>query len=155
MFQMSTSPLEIVVRVVVIYAGLLVALRVVGRKELGQLAPMDFLAMLIVSETVSPALTRQDDSVTAAGVAAVTLLALTFAVDWVTHRWRAAARIVEGEPRVLIEDGRVDREAQRKERISDQDLESALRREGIEHASEAKRAVVEPNGRITVIRRRG
>jgi uncharacterized membrane protein YcaP (DUF421 family) len=153
MFQSSTPLLEIVLRVSLVFVGVFVLLRVVGKKEIGQLAPMDFLAMLLLSETVSPALTRQDSSVTASLVAAGTLIGLTLAIDWVAYRWRGVARVVQGVPQVLIHDGKVVADVQRREKLSDEEVQSALRREGVEHASDVRLAVVEPSGRITVVRR--
>jgi uncharacterized membrane protein YcaP (DUF421 family) len=151
MFQPSTSLLEIVVRVLVVYAGLALLIRMTGKKELGQLAPMDFLTMLIVSETVSPALTAQDSSVTSGLVAAATLMALTFGLDWLTFRSKAVARLLHGEAKVIIEDGRVIAEVQDDEHLTTAELEAAVRREGVESVDEVKRAVVETNGRISVI----
>jgi len=153
MFQWSTPLLEIVLRVAVVYAGVFLLFRLVGKKELGHLTPMDFLAMLLVSETVSPALTGQDSSVTGSLVAAATLMGITLAMDWVTWRWKAAARVIEGVPQVLIHDGKVLKDVQRREKLSDDEVASALRREGVESADEVHLAVVEPSGRITVIRR--
>lgn len=144
--------LEVVGRVALVYVFLLVMVRVAGKREIGELAPLDFLAMLLLSETVSPALTKQDDSLPVAFTAAGTLLALTTLVSWLSYRFRTFERLVEGTPRVVIEEGRVDRAVCRSERISDQELASALRREGIDAPDEVRRAILETNGRITVIR---
>jgi uncharacterized membrane protein YcaP (DUF421 family) len=146
-----TPLLEIVGRVVVIYGVLLVMVRAAGKREIGSLGPMDLLAMLLLSETVSPALTRQDTSLAASLTAAGTLLALTTLVSWLGFRFRSARRLIEGSPRVVIRDGRVDEAVCRSERISEQELASALRREGIASPSDVATATVEPDGRITVI----
>jgi uncharacterized membrane protein YcaP (DUF421 family) len=154
MFQPSTSLLEIAVRVVLIYAGLFLLLRLVGKKELGELAPMDFLTMLILSETVSPALTKQDTSLAAAGVAAGTLILLTAAIDWAAYRWKRFGTVVEGKPVDLVVDGKVVEKAQKKEKLSDDEIAAALRRQGVEDLSEVKRAVVENTGKVSVIKRK-
>ena len=96
MFAPTAHLWEIVVRTLVVYAGLYALLRVSGKRGLSELAPMDLLTMLILSETVSPALTRGDDSLLAAFTAAGTLLALTVGVEWSTTRWPGFARVVEG-----------------------------------------------------------
>ena len=153
MFTSSVPLLEIVARVSILYVGLFVLLRLLGRRQLAELAPMDFLAMLVLSETVSPALTRSDPSVTAALVAAATLLFLTFGLDWATFRWRRLADVVEGEPRVLVTRGRVNRALMQRERIARSELVSALRREGVASVRDVRIAVLEPPGRITVIPR--
>lgn len=153
MFTPTANLLEIVVRVLLVYGGLYVLVRISGKREIGQLGPMDFLAMLLLSETVSPALTVQDTSVLAAWTAAATLLGATFAVEWLTHRSRWAERWIEGRPLVLIEDGVVRPVLQRRLRISDQELASALREQGVDTPTDVKVATIEPNGRITVVRR--
>lgn len=153
MFDPTVSLLGVVARVLVVYAGLFVLLRLAGKKELGQLAPMDFLTILLLSETVSPALTAGDDSLPVAGAAAATLLGITLLLDESARRWPALGRLVEGRPSVLIRDGELDREVQKRQRLTDADVECALRREGVEAVSQVKRAVVEVTGKISVIRR--
>jgi uncharacterized membrane protein YcaP (DUF421 family) len=154
MLEMTANPLEIVVRVATVYLGLLVLLRLTGKKELGDLAPMDLLAMLVLSETVSPALTAQDHSVAAGGVAAATLLLCTHLMDRATFAWSGLRRLVHGVPKVLVHDGEVDRRVQRRERVSASELETALRIEGVEDVKDVHLAVIEPTGRITVIPRK-
>jgi uncharacterized membrane protein YcaP (DUF421 family) len=154
MFELQTDPLEIVARVLLVYGGLYVLVRLSGKKEIGQLGPMDLLAMLLLSETVSPALTRQDDSVLTGWIAAATLLAASFVIELITHRSRAAERWIEGRPLIIIEDGVVRRALKDRLRITDQELAAALREHGVESAAQVKKAVVEPNGHVTVIKKR-
>ena len=151
MFEPSRSLVEIVFRVCVLYGALVVMVRLAGKREVGQLAPLDLLAMLVLSETVSPALTGQDTSLPAALVAAATLLAATALLGRLAFRSRRAERWIEGAPVVLVEDGRIVEAAARSERVTRQELESALRRHGIDDLSVVRRAVVEPNGEISVL----
>ena len=154
MFTPQTNLLEIVVRVVLVYVALTVLLRLGGKKELGDLTPMNLLAMLLLSETVSPAITRQDPSIVAGLVAAATLLGLTVIVDRLTFRFRAVERLLEGQAAVLIEDGKVVEEVRRRERITEEQLKTALRDGGVPGPEEVERAFVEPTGRISVVARR-
>jgi uncharacterized membrane protein YcaP (DUF421 family) len=150
----DVSLLEIPVRVVLVYASLLILLRLTGKKELGQLSPMDFLTMLILSETVSPVLTKQDTSFTAGILAAATLLGLTLLVDQAVFRSRRLEEFLEGQPRTLIEDGKLDAGTLKREKISRQELDIALRREGVAALDDVARAVLEPTGHISVIKHR-
>lgn len=150
----ATPPLEIVLRVAVVYAGLLLMIRVAGRREIGELGPLDLLGMLLLSETVSPALTGSDSSLTAALVAAATLLGLAAVVGRLTFRSRTLERLIDGSPRTIIRDGRVDDEVCRSERISDQELTTALRESGVGTPADVERATLEPTGRITVLTKR-
>jgi uncharacterized membrane protein YcaP (DUF421 family) len=146
---------EIVVRVVVIYVALLTMMRIAGKREIGSLGPIDLMAMLLLSETVSPALTNQDSSLAASLTAAATLIALTTLVSYVSYRYRPIERLVDGEPRVLIEHGKIIQRVMDSERISQQDLEAALREHGLESPGQVTRAVVETTGRISVISKEG
>jgi uncharacterized membrane protein YcaP (DUF421 family) len=151
LLEPSTSLLEIVARVVILYLALVLMVRLAGKREIGQLAPLDLLAMLILSETVSPALTAQDKSLPAALTAASTLLVLTVVMSRLVHRYPRVERFVEGSPVDLVRGGRVIERAVRDERVTRQELDSALRRNGVETLEEVHRAVVEPNGEITVL----
>jgi uncharacterized membrane protein YcaP (DUF421 family) len=146
--------LEIVARVAIIYVACMVLLRVSGRREMSELSPMDLLAMLLLSETVSPALTGGDESVTAGLCAAATLLGLTVLTSWIVFKHRRVEKIVQGEAVVLIENGRVRPEVMRDFRITSDDLETCLHQHGMLHVSEVARAYVESDGEITMIRRK-
>jgi uncharacterized membrane protein YcaP (DUF421 family) len=147
------SLVEVLVRIVLIYACLLVLVRITGKKELGQLSPMDFLTILLLSETVSPALTKQDTSVTVGILAASTLLGLTALVDYIVFRSRRVEDLLEGRPKTLIENGRVNSSVLKEERISELELGMAIRREGVDALADVAKAVLEPSGYVSVIKR--
>jgi uncharacterized membrane protein YcaP (DUF421 family) len=128
-------------------------IRLAGKREVGQLAPVDLLGMLLLSEMVSPALTSNDTSVAGALVAAAALLATSVAVSRVAYWYPRAERWIEGAPTPLISDGTLLPDAVRSERISVHDLEAALRRHGLERVDQVRRAVVETNGEITIVPR--
>jgi uncharacterized membrane protein YcaP (DUF421 family) len=145
------SLLEIVGRVAIVYLALVVMLRLCGKREVGQLTPLDLLGMLLLSETVSSALTGGDTSLVAALVAAATLLALAVFVSRIAFHWPAAARWLEGEAAQLVANGHPIGEAIRTERITHAELMSALRRHGVVDLRQVRGAWVEPNGEITVV----
>src|SRR5687767_14647095 len=132
----------------------MVLLRVSGRRELSQLGPMDLLAMLLLSETVSPALTGGDDSVTGGLVAASTLMALCVLTSWIAFRSKRADHVIQGEVVKLIDQGRVNRKAMHDFRIGGDDLRTALHQHGMVHINEVARAYLEPDGEITMIKRK-
>jgi uncharacterized membrane protein YcaP (DUF421 family) len=154
----TTPLLEVIARVSLVYLALTVLLRLCGKREIGQLSPLDLLGMLLLSETVSPALTGGDQSLPAALLAAATLLALAVLVSRIGFRSRRAERWLDGAPTRLVDEGRCIDAAIRSERITEQELESALRRHGLLGVAELGRvrgAWVEPNGEITVVQREG
>lgn len=152
MFTSQVSLLEIVARVLLVYAGLFVLVRLSGKREIGQLGPMDLLAMLILSETVGPSLTGSDSSIPAAWTAAATLLLTGTALQWLSHRSRRAERLIEGRPLVIIEKGHVLRAQMDRLRITEQELGAALRAVGLESPAGVRLAVVETTGHISVLR---
>ncbi len=143
--------LEIVGRVAVVYIALTVLLRISGRREMSELRPMDLLTMLLISETVSPALTGGDQSLAGGLLAVVTLIGLSVATSVLTYRSRRAERLLEGSAVLLIRDGVVDPRVMRRFRITDADLRAALRQNGHQDIDEVARAYVESDGKISVL----
>ena len=146
--------LEIVARVAIIYVGCVVLVRLSGRRELSELGPLDLLAMLLLSETVSPALTGGDESVTGGLVAASTLMGFCVLTSWLAFKSRKLDRILQGRAAMVIKDGRVDRKVLHDFRIADDDLRTALHQHGMVHVNEVARAYLEPDGEITMIKRK-
>jgi uncharacterized membrane protein YcaP (DUF421 family) len=149
----GTKLLEIIARVAIIYIACMVLLRLSGRREMSELGPMDLLTMLLLSETVSPALTGGDESLPGALTAAAVLLALTVATSWLVRRSRLAGRVIEGHAVVLIDNGRVRQGVLQKFRITDEDLRAALHMQGLLHVGDVARAFVESDGKITIVKR--
>lgn len=153
MLDMTTPWWEIILRVILIYLALLAMIRLSGKREVGQLAPMDLLVILLVSETVSPALTADDTSLPGALLAAGTLFVLTSAIALVTRRSDAAERVVEGEAKPIVRDGHVLEKAMHEERLTEEDLNHALRLHGLTSIADVALAVLEEGGEITVVER--
>ena len=150
MFDLSMSPWEFVVRVVVVYLFLLGMLRFGGKKHIGELTPFDLVVLLIISETVQGSMIGDDTSLVGGLIAAGTLFALVYAVNYVSWRSKTAERLVEGVPKVLVRNGRVRRLALIEERITRAELIEALRREGCTSLTRVRFAVLETDGSITV-----
>src|SRR5512140_3645572 len=96
------SFLALVVRSVVVYAFLLVALRISGRRELGQMTSFDLVLLLVISNAVQNAINAGDNSLVGGLVSAVTLLVLNWVMGWATYRWRWAERILQGRPTSIV-----------------------------------------------------
>lgn len=153
MFAPQKSPFEIVARVVISYCLLVLLIRLTGKKEIAQLEPMDLMAMLLISEIVSPALTGGDDSLGTAAIAASTLFGLTYLISHITFRWRRAEELIQGKASILIKEGKVREDVLRAERITSQQLMTALHKEGLAAVEQVKTAYVEPSGEITFIKK--
>jgi uncharacterized membrane protein YcaP (DUF421 family) len=147
------TPLALlVVRAVVVYAFLLAALRIAGRRELAQMTSFDLVLLLVLSNAVQNALNGGDNSLTGGLVSALTLLALNWGVGYATWRWRAVERVVQGEPVRIVTDGRVHLGALRRELLTAAELRSALRKQGIMRISDCKQVVLEADGTLSAVR---
>ena len=130
MFNMSMGVGEHIVRGVAVYVFLLVLLRFVEKKHVGELAPFDLLVLLILSETVQNSLVGDDTSLIGGLISATTLVVLAYGLSFLTYHSKLAERIIEGKPRILVRHGRRRPAEMAKQRISTSELKEALRHQG-------------------------
>jgi uncharacterized membrane protein YcaP (DUF421 family) len=143
----------LVVRAVVVYVFLLVALRVAGRRELAQMTSFDLVLLLVVSNAVQNSMNAGDNSLTGGLISALTLVALNWVVGYATWRWRRVERLVQGEPIRIVTDGRVHTGALRRELLSLSELRSALRKQGITRIADCAVVTLESDGTLSAVRR--
>src|SRR6266568_4248198 len=110
MWQLSISWWELILRVVIIYAFLLVLLRLSGKRQVGQLAPFDLVLLLVLSNSVQNAMNGGDNSVSGGMVTACTLVAANYTIGWLTFRSKKIEALIEGRPVILIHDGQINHE---------------------------------------------
>ncbi len=142
----------LVVRAVVVYLFLIVALRVAGRRELAQMTSFDLVLLLVISNAVQNSINAGDNSLVGGMVSAVTLVALNWLVGYATWRWRRVERIVQGKPIRIVTDGRVHVGALRRELLTLSELRSALRKQGIKRITDCQQVTLEPDGTLTAVR---
>lgn len=148
--------LEKIVRSLVVYLFLLVAFRVTGKRELGQITPFDLIVLLIISNVVQNALIGPDNSLGGGLVGALTLLAANGIVTRFAFHFPVIARLFEGTPTVLIEDGQILMDNLRREVMTPAELERAIREHDLDPATalpSIKRALLETDGKVTIILR--
>ena len=150
MFVPALSVAEKILRPIVVYIFLVVLLRVFGKRELAQLNPFDLVVLLSLSNTVQNAIIGNDNSVTGGLIGAFSLLAVNYVVVRFLFRHRRLDQIMEGTPTVLIEHGRVRRQALAKELLTESELLSVLHRQGFSGLEEVERCVLEPGGAFSV-----
>lgn len=151
--SIGSSWQERAVRAIVVYVFLLFLFRVFGRRELGQLTGFDIIVLLTISNILQNSMIGNDNSVTGGMVGAAVLLFANLTLAFIVFRSRRAERLVEGGPRILIHDGALLTEHIKWELITEQDLISAVRREGLKSFADVHLAVAEPNGMISIIPR--
>jgi uncharacterized membrane protein YcaP (DUF421 family) len=152
MLDMDLPWWEFIVRVMAVYVCLLVLMRLSGKRTVGQFTPFDLLVMLLLSETVSNALSGGDTSLFGGLIAATTLIALNFAVAWLTSRSKRIEHLIEGRPVLLGRNGEVYEDVLKRERVGDADFQKALR-EADCALKDMRCAFLEADGNISILKR--
>jgi uncharacterized membrane protein YcaP (DUF421 family) len=151
-FHLDLSVSEKILRSILIYAFLVVALRVVGKRELGQANTLDLVVLLLVANAVQNGIIGNDLSVTGALIGAITLFAVNETLNRTAYTLPWVSRVLEGEPTVLIEDGKPVSRALFRAGISLPDLRAIARRQGYADLGEVHTAVLETNGVISMFK---
>jgi uncharacterized membrane protein YcaP (DUF421 family) len=150
LFAVGVPVAEKILRPALVYAFLVIALRVFGKRELAQLNPFDLVVLLSLSNTVQNAIIGNDNSLSGGLIGALSLLALNYLVVRFLFRHRRLDEILEGHPTTLIEHGHVDKKALAKELLTIAELRTVLHRQGFEHVKNVDRCVLEPGGTFDI-----
>ncbi|MGH9045648.1 MAG: DUF421 domain-containing protein [Acidimicrobiales bacterium] len=150
LFSMGIPVLEKVIRTAGVYFGLVILLRVGGKRDLAQLNSFDLVVLLLLSNDVQNAVIGNDNSLVGGLLGAAILVTLNAVTVRVARRSSGAVRLFEGTPTTLVEDGRFDERALRHLGMRKAEVMSALRRQGANHLGEVENAVIEAGGVILV-----
>ncbi len=154
-FHLHGVPWAVALRTGIVYLFLLVGIRLSGKRQLGQMAPIDLILLLTLSNAVQNAMTGPDTSVAGGLLAATTLLLLDRALTLIGLRSRRARRVLAGEPTLLILRGQVLKDHCLREGIDRDELRAALREHGLARPQQVELAVLEMDGSISVVPREG
>ena len=152
-FDLQLSVGEKVVRAVLIYLFLIVALRVVGKRELGQTNTLDLVVLLLVANAVQNGIIGDDISVTGAVIGALTLFAINELFNRAAYSSSFVSGLLEGDPSTLIQKGKPLPRELRRQGISLPELRSIARRQGFDDLGEVETAILETNGVVTMFRK--
>jgi uncharacterized membrane protein YcaP (DUF421 family) len=144
--------LQIVLRTGVIYLLVLVGVRLSGKREVGQMTPFDLTLLLLLSNSVQNAMTGPDTSLAGGAVAAGTLLVLNYVIGNVSGVNRRFRRLIQGQPSLLVHDGKVIEPHMAKEHVSMDELHRALREHGINSVDQVALSVLEVDGSISCLK---
>ena len=147
--------METVIRVVFVYIFVWACFRVLGKRELSQMAPFELVMLLFVPQFFSRALTRQDYSMTNAVAASTTLFSLVMLTSILSFRFGAFRRFMEARPTVLVKHGEILPKSLDHERIAPDEIFSAMHKAGIERLEQVQWAILEGDGKIAIIRSDG
>jgi uncharacterized membrane protein YcaP (DUF421 family) len=145
--------MDLVIRAAVGFAFVLLLTRVVGRRELSSLEPFDLIMLVMIGDLVQQGITQNDFSVTGMLLVGGTVAVLTVAVSFANFKFPRLRPVIEGEPVIVLEEGKpVDRNL-RRNRLTHEELAAAARQQGIPHLAEVRWAVLETSGSISFIRK--
>ena len=143
--------MEIVLRASVVFLFLLVFMRGLRRRTLGEMSPLQMIVIIVIGDLVQQGVTQEDYSLTGVLLAVGTFGFWVTALDFITWRSQRVRRLVEGVPLVIIEDGRPVEKTLRLEQIPWEEVLEAARQEGIDDVSTVRLGVLEVNGKMSFI----
>ena len=144
--------MDTVIRVAAMYLFLLAVFRLAGKRTLSEATTFDFLMLLVISETTQQALVDDDRSFTNAAILIITFVAMNIGFSLLKQRFKPAERVIEDVPVVVVADGKPLHGPMERERIDEDDILSAAReRQGITELEAIRYAVLERDGKISIV----
>ena len=144
-----------IVRAVVVYLMVLVFIRISGKRQVGQMTPFDLVLFLLISNAVQNAMNGGDNSITAGAILAATLILVDLFIGWLTRRSRKLERLIDGDAEILIHNGKLRTGALERAGLTHHELLAALRESDCARIEDVHAAILETNGRVTVLTRKG
>lgn len=145
------DPIQVIVRTVIVYLFLVLILRLSGKREVGQMSILELIVILLISDAVQNSMVGDDTTLLGGLVAVMALLGLDYGLSLLTGRSRRLRHAIEGEPRLLVRDGRLLTKALREEKVEPEEVRAAIRTQGLARVEDVRLAVLETDGSISVI----
>jgi uncharacterized membrane protein YcaP (DUF421 family) len=145
--------MDIVVRAFLMYFFVLLLTRIVGRRELSTLEPFDLVLLVVIGDLVQQGVTQSDYSFTGLMIAVGTIAVLQAGVSWLGFRSKTAGLVLEGEPIVVVQDGKLLERNVHRERVTPAEVLEAARNQGIAKLDEIQWAILETSGQFSFIKK--
>ena len=145
--------MDIALRGIVLYAFIILVMRVIGRRELSSLSAVDLVLLIVLGDAIQQGLTQDDYSVTGAFIAVSTIAAIQVLTSYMSFRWPFARKVLEGEPIVVIQDGKLIEQNLARERMTAEDVAEEMRTQQIASFDDVQWAILEPNGTVSFIKK--
>ena len=143
--------MDLAIRAVVIFSFIYLLTRVIGRRELSSLEPFDLILLIVLGDLIQQGVTQSDYSVTGLILAGATIALLQMGVSYLNFRFARLRLVLDGEPIVLVEDGRVLERNLKRERLTPEEVAEQARLQQIASLEDVRWAVLETNGQISFI----
>ena len=151
---MIAAILKIAGSTALIYILLLAGLRVVSKKDIGQMDITDLLFIMLIAECVGDSIRAQDNTILGTVVSVATLLLMNRLLDVLLYKYPKFRRIVNGKTFVIVSGGKLDHAELERQKITKDDVSEAARQKGLEDLSQIETAILEANGRISIIQKK-
>lgn len=145
--------MDIVLRASITFIMLYLLVRLMGKRELGQMTPFELIVLIVIGDLIQQGVTQNDFSLTGSILAVSTFAFLALVMSWATYLWPWAERLLEGEPRVVVRDGEILTTNLRRNRLTRSEIEAEMRLAGIGRLSDVAWAILETQGKISFIGR--
>jgi uncharacterized membrane protein YcaP (DUF421 family) len=152
MFTFTLSPWELILRGTLVYWFLFVLFRFILRRDSGSIGIADILVVVLIADAAQNGMAGEYKSVGEGFVLIGTIAFWNYLIDWMSFRFAWFARFSEAPPVILVRHGHILHRNLRREMITEDELASQLRQNGIEDLKEVRRATLEPDGHLSVIR---
>ena len=143
--------MDLALRAVFLYAFVLLLMRVTGRRELSTLSAIDLVLLIILGDAIQQGLTQDDYSVTGAVIVVSTIAALQVGTSYLSFRSRRARRVLEGEPIVIVQDGKLIERNLKRERLTEDEVAEEMRAQQIASVEDVEWGILETNGTMSFI----
>jgi uncharacterized membrane protein YcaP (DUF421 family) len=145
--------MDIVVRAALMFFFILLLTRIVGRRELSTLQPFDLVLLVVIGDLVQQGVTQSDYSFTGLMIAAGTIAILQTIVSWVGFRSNKVGLVIEGEPVVIVQDGKCIDANLKRERIEESEVRESAREQGIGTLDEVAWGILETSGTFSFVKK--
>jgi uncharacterized membrane protein YcaP (DUF421 family) len=145
--------MDLVLRAIVVFVLILAITRAVGRRELSSMEPFDLILLVVMGDLIQQGVTQSDNSLTGATIVIVTIAVLTVGTAYLSYRFRRLRPLLEGDPIVLVAEGRVIESNLRRQRMTIEEVLAEARQQSIGGLGEIEYAVLETNGRVSFLKR--
>ncbi len=145
--------MDIVLRGIFVFVFLYALMRMIGRRELSSLEPFDLILLIVLGDAVQQGLTQDDYSLTGAFLAIGTIAIMQVAVSYANFRFPKLRPVLDGEPIVVVQDGKPIEKNLKRERVTIEDLAAAARQQNIAKIEDVQWAVMETSGAISFIKK--
>ena len=146
--------MDIAIRATILYFFLVFVTRVIGRRELSSLSPFDLILLIVLGDAIQQGLTQDDYSVTGAFIAVATIATWQVLTSYVSFRSRGARRVLEGQPIVIAQDGKLIADNLKRERLTEDEVAEEMRLQQIASIEQVEWAILEPSGSISFIEKK-